>query len=144
MAKEAKKNKTTKADLEYFESECRRWLDFFGMKGWAVSYEHNADEECKAQAGWSISGRMARFFLAEDWGSDQITRVELSRCAFHEVCELLFAELSDMAKSWVCDQEVFRATHSIIRTLENVVWEKEYTSYPEPGGVSYRGYKRPA
>jgi len=48
--------------------------------------------------------------------------VDLS--AFHEVCELMLVDLRRFAEKSCSEVIIDREVHKIIRTLENVLWEK--------------------
>jgi hypothetical protein len=52
---------------------------------------------------------------------------EISKCAFHECMELLIGVLSCKAEQrFIRADEIEEATHTIIRTLENVIWEPQW------------------
>ena len=126
-------NKTTAEDFEYFKAECRRWLDFFGIKNYRVFYSHEPVEDGFAECAWSTPGRVVKMKLNPEWAEAPVDNPSLSRTAFHEICELLLSELTEMAQQWVCNAEVNRTSHQIIRTLENTVWEREYAEKEENG-----------
>jgi hypothetical protein len=123
-----KSNHTTRQHFDVFKAECKKWLDYFGLKGWQIDYLHDKAEGNRACVGWKITGRVATITLAtewEDWRSVPITDDEIRRVAFHEVCELLLSRMTMMAKNKIANHEdaVDEESHVIIRTLENVVFK---------------------
>lgn len=115
--------KTSEEDFEEFEHLVRKYIDFFGLKDWELGFTH---EPCDYMATCGYNeGKRAVFNLGHEWPYD-VTPDEIRRTAFHEVCELLMAELwlmgkrydlSDRTKTDLLDVEV----HRIIRRLENCV-----------------------
>lgn len=122
-----KLSKTTKTQFELFKKECEFWLDYFGLKGWCVEYDHEKYDDGRACCGWKVIGRIAYIRLATEWESyrnNQITEFDIRRCAFHEVCELLFSRITMMAKNKISNYEdaVEEETHNLIRILENTIF----------------------
>jgi len=66
--------------------------------------------------------------LSKDWTDAlPLNNKEIRRCAFHEVCELLLGNLRDIAGSrFILEREIDEQVHIIIRTLENVIFEKRH------------------
>lgn len=120
-------NTTTKAHFEIFKAECRRWLDYFGLKGWDVFFEHDNPENgesCFASCFYRLLGRNATFFLSKDWGHNEVTEQQVRRSAFHEVCELLLSRMKVLARSrFINEDEIEEEIHNLIRTFENTVFE---------------------
>lgn len=118
--------KTSKADFELYISEVKGFIEFFGLKGWQLGFEHR-DINNRAELRFNEQGRQAIFTLGRDWTSyDTVSPDLIRRSAFHEVCELILAdyyaaavdtEIGGVAKT----QRLERIGHTIIRTLENVI-----------------------
>lgn len=121
---------TTPEHFELFKAEARRWLDHLGLKGWSVHFHHDSSEEsgdCLGRITWNRLGRVATIFLSVDWGPmDEPTPEAIAGTAFHEVCELFFSRIFDMAIEQNASREAVREErHHLIRTLESVLWEPE-------------------
>ena len=124
------KNCTTKKHFEIFKKEALRWLDFFGLKGWQVHFLHKKKNSVRASVIFNCVGRVATFVLNTHWSEQdgiRFTDHDVRRCAFHEVCELLLGRLNDMASQRfnLDELDVEEEIHQIIRTLENVIFEKQ-------------------
>lgn len=120
-------SKTTKAHFELFQEECRKWIDFFGLKDWEVNYEHKADKDNLAGAYINLEGKIATFHLAIGWYSKP-NDYEVRKCSFHEVCEVLLGRLQILAeKRFTTLSEINESVHDVIRRLENTLFEKETT-----------------
>ena len=118
--------KTTKKDFEEFEAECRKWIDFFGMKDWDFFFYHEDPvwtKDCRAACSTDYCGKLASLFLSPEWSARPIKN-EVKKVAFHEVCETLTSQLVALAESrFVCQDEINVANHYIIRVLENTIFE---------------------
>ena len=125
------KNYTTKKQFKIFQDQVIKWLEYFGLKGWQVHFIHKKTD-ARAKLIFNCVGRIATFILSADWSKIdddgiQITDHDIRKCAFHEVCELLLGRLNDMAKQRfnLDELDVDEELHHIIRTLENVIFEKQ-------------------
>lgn len=117
-------HKTTKKHFEIFKKECAKWIDYFGLKDWEISYWHKQSEDHLAYIkydpvnGWAIIG------LSTDWDSIEPTIIEVKSSAFHEVAELLLGRLVRCAeRRSTTIREIEEATHGIIRRMENSVFK---------------------
>lgn len=114
--------KTTREQFELFETEALFWLDRFGLTEWEtfIVHEDCQDSGTLADCGWRITGRQARIrfnlkiIKSTSWE-------HIARAAFHEVCELMLSDTTDMLWRGHSEAVVERETHRIIRRLENAV-----------------------
>ncbi len=118
--------KTTKAHFAIFKSECEKWIDIFGLKGWEISFFH---EELKgfrdAATEYHITDRYANIYLFPKLEITKIADDTVRLWAFHEVCEIFMGPMNANAKErFVSRAELNEALHAIIRTLENVLYPK--------------------
>lgn len=125
-----------KEKIDYFKKEVFRFIDFFGLIDWEVYvFEQDKREDSLASCRWhGISpelngegnGKNASICFGIKWIKDpQTTKLELSKSAFHEVTELLLANLSDYSNNnsiIISQREIENEIHSIIRRLENRVF----------------------
>ena len=117
--------KTTKKDFRLFKKECRKWIDYFGLKQWEVLYFH---EKCGGRSGFytNISGGLCSIILnARFKNVYKITKKDIRIIAFHEVVEgLLFAETRSLLfESGYSRTKIDEVIHPIIRTLENTMFK---------------------
>ena len=118
--------KTTAKDFQLFKTECRKWIDFFGLKGWEVHYRHeNTDVLSRAMILFNpIKDRVVVIILALDWKNDKIDSYAIRRSAFHEVMELfLYPIMSLVNARSLMEDEAETEKHNLIRTLENVLFD---------------------
>ena len=118
--------KTTAKDFKLFKGACEKWIDFFGLKGWEVSFRHEKIEDnARAEITFNaIEDRMACIVLGIDWLSNPVNDRIIRKVAFHEVMEIFCRRWVYLAyERGVRDIEIAEEKHHIIRTLENVIFE---------------------
>jgi len=127
-----KENHTTEEHFKLFKLECKKWIKEFGLIGWDVSFKHDGEENDRNWLGWCSTncvGRSATIGLCKDWGKTESDNYEIKRTAFHEVCELLMSRFDTIARTRIIGpDEIDEERHNIIRTMENVIWDKEQTN----------------
>lgn len=111
--------KTTKKDFEVFKKECLKWVEFYGLKDWRISYDQK-DTEANAETRYFLENKSAVISLSNKYPCE----TTLGRLAFHEVSELLLVEITHKLNWFLNTQEVNTMAHTIIRRLENSVFEK--------------------
>ncbi len=124
MTKE-KVYKTGKRHFKVFCDEARKFIDIFGLAGWEVYFEHKKYLSTElAVCITDQQGRTCTISLSPEWVELKPTDLEIRKAAFHEVCELLLSRLNTFAKDrFVRESQIDEESHSIIRTLERVLWE---------------------
>ena len=124
----SKSYKTTKVHFKIFKVECEKWLDFFQLRSWDVSYLHENGKVDVTWAGWcntSWLDRTATLGLAKTWNI-RPEKYEVRKTAFHEVCELLLSRLHIEAIVDRCLTEkdnIAEQRHAIIRRLEHAIFK---------------------
>ena len=121
--------KIKEEEFEFFKGEVARWSGFLGLYEWDWRVFHGGEDDDDTALAWTKADEesgIAAIFLAKKWGMDPVTPKNLSRSAFHEVCEVMLAELDWLARMGARDVKVDAATHRVIRRLENRVFEVEY------------------
>ena len=118
---------TTTHHFEVFKKEFLKWVDFWGLKGWAIEFGHTINKDARASIAWRLTGRIAFVQLSREWEQRDsvITDNEVRKSAFHESCELLMGRLEMMASGKTQNNKdcVEEEIHNVIRTLENVVFK---------------------
>jgi len=116
---------TTERHFAIFKTEVLKWLDILGLKNWEVSIRHHeVDEESRATCEAQSGAQMATISLSTDWDIKPNSE-NIKKTAFHEVLELFLEHFDTLARERVIlPREIEVARHSIIRTLENVLFPK--------------------
>ena len=122
--------KTTKKDFEIFKKECRKWIDFFNLHEWDIEIFHKNDETGKFICAFSVSypiSMNAAIYLSEEWDESQSAHEEISikQSAFHEVCEVMLSQITEMCRFTFSEQECRQKIHNIIHKLEHSIFFKQ-------------------
>ncbi len=128
---------TTKEDFEYFKERCEYWSKILGVINYSYHYSHTSlsngdfiNEEIIdiTQGGVEVNqiSKTATIFLNTNWCTIKVSKEKLDKVAFHEILEILFDRLETIASNrYVSSESSIRTeVHSIIRTLENVMYHK--------------------
>jgi len=122
------KNKTTARDFEVFKKECELWVERFGLKDWDIVYKHQQIEYMGSTV-WDRQDRCADIILSTDFYSVKVTDFELKSTAFHEIFELILADLFTLAcQRSTTSEELHAARHAIIQRMLNYIFKKDYDS----------------
>lgn len=117
----------TEKQIKYFIAEVQRWCRFFSIADYEVHVDDDGDCEHYADCTADVGNRYAIISVTKEWPVEPTNR-QISRVAFHEVCELFLMELSVLAETrFIAQNSLEIARHRIIRTLENVVWKPKQT-----------------
>ncbi len=121
-------SKTTKAQFKLFKEESRRWIERFQLGDWEVYFEHKDSDDYIASCSFDTESCVATIRLSQDWGSNPLDLYEIKKSAFHEVMELFLANYYTIATSRQYSLYHHNKTaHQLIRTLENAIFDREYT-----------------
>jgi len=119
--------KTTKKHFELFKKECKKWIEFFGLKEWNVSYDWCTPvEDCVlAWSNHHFSAKSSYLILSKEWRNTvPVTNEQVKKSAFHEVCEMMLFPLRYMSECrFLSDTEIDPEIHRLIRTFENVIFK---------------------
>lgn len=118
--------KTTKKDFRLFKKECRKWIEYFGLKQWDIHFFHN---EC--DTGWAefysdIEGKNFTVTLSTKFPNyKNITKRRIRLIAFHEVVEgIMLTEIRDMLfERGYNRRKIDKKIHTVVRILENTVFK---------------------
>ncbi len=116
----------SKKQIEYFGLQVKKWADFFRLADWEILTDSEDFDDAYAKCAADVCSRLSTISVAETWDIKPTQRM-LSLTAFHEVAELLLAELHQVALSRVMtyeDEEAAR--HRVIRTLESVIFNEKW------------------
>lgn len=121
--------KTSDSDFALFKEECGRWIEYFGLKQWSVSFEHMRKDSVLAQVSYNFESKGCLLRLSLEWPGENfklgIESEHIKRAAFHEVVHILIAGLVNCAESrYTTQTEIDESEHVIIRTLENTLFKQ--------------------
>ena len=106
--------------FKYFKQQVYHWVDYLGLYNWDTNV-HEDDEEYDgylAETYSNVENKRADIYLAMDWNGTKMTQDRLNNTAFHEVLEVMLAEIRYIAgKRDIRFGEIDSAIHSIIRIL---------------------------
>lgn len=117
--------RTTKEQFNTFQEEALKWQKKLGLTDWKLYFKHEVDDDRYGSCTWSVSDSIATIMFTKKWDDLRpLTDSEISKCAFHEVCHVLFAYYCAAAEARFSTQEQLdSAEHSIIRRLETLMFE---------------------
>jgi len=117
--------------IEYFKERVKYYFfDFFHLYELELQIEPQEELGTKATTYWHHiddgACQITICYTNEDWiQRDDLTKEEIDRTAFHEVCESLLYELRELiTRRFISEREVPNAVHRVIRRLENTVFER--------------------
>lgn len=120
------KKKTTRAQFNLFINECNKWIAYFGLSEWELSYMlGGVDKGNIAECYTTYTGKTVALKLVKETepGVDMFNDEEIKSSAFHEVCELLLAPFNMNAKfRFVNEVDIDEARHSAIQRLSNTIY----------------------
>ncbi len=109
------KHKVTDEDFQYFISQCKEWINRFSLHEIDVIYRHEPNKGSMAAHAANYGGRKTTMFLSTSWTSP-VTKFELDRCAFHEVCHALFVAVNAQVEVLYNEDHIARE-HEVINKL---------------------------
>lgn len=120
---------TDDKQFDFFRSEFIKWAKLLGLVSWEFCFFNGMLEDKDAQA-FIIDyqeDRLAKVYYSSSW-SIEPTLKDISKVAFHEACEVFLSDIESLLDPENKDEEeeIRREIHKIIRTLENIVFEKYY------------------
>ena len=124
--------KTTKKHFLIFKKECKKWIDYFGLKNWDIRIVLDEIENRKngitlAIVNNNFHSRSSIITLNKTLNKEFLEKKELKCCAFHEIWEIILYPLAYLAEArFITNSEVEPEIHNIIRTLENTIFEEHY------------------
>lgn len=113
--------KTTVKQYNLFKKECRKWVKWWGLHMWEVLYSHeDLGKDCYAQVQTHDTNKASKITFNKH-GQKGLTDYVIKLTAFHEVCELLVNPITAIEES----PRMEKASHELIRTLENKIFNKD-------------------
>ena len=114
---------------EYFDF----WINEFGLKAWEIAYffkktEDHDEEDARASVQFDNGARIVVCCLNKRWCGSDPTQHNLSKCAYHEVLELMFGKLNELTRVKCTESDITEELHRVIRILENVHFEFHWSN----------------
>jgi len=126
MPNSNRKYETSETDFDVFQKESKYWISKFGLTNWEIMFRHNPedDETDRALCYIEPQSHIATLVLPHSWYSVEPSDYLIRRSAFHEVMEILLAEINILANERFTSRDKLEtAIHSFIRVMENIVFE---------------------
>jgi len=115
-----------KYPFKHFKTCIKRWVNFFGLHNWDVNVHRDKDgyDGNLAETLCNVENKRADIYLIMDWNGTEMTKYSLNETAFHEVLEVMLAEIRYIAgRRDIRFGEIDSAIHSIIRILTAKIFE---------------------
>ncbi len=124
--------KTTKKDFQIYQEEANKWIEFFGLKDWCITFQHKEQDDLLSEnSGWAevdVDSHMACISLNKTWIDDKELHTEESIrfIAFHEASEVLLAEMDYLARQRfnLDEKTIDTVRHAVIHRLENSLYRR--------------------
>jgi len=117
---------TTEEDFMFYISEFKRYQQTFNLLDWEVNFQWETMTDCRACIQINVEGKLATTCFNKEYDV-MYDAAEVSKCAFHECMELFLGVLTcKAAMRFIREDEIEEATHTCIRTLENILWEPQW------------------
>jgi hypothetical protein len=115
--------KTTKEHLKIFEESVHKWMKRLHITGWQVFVLNFDGDHTFAQLGVNHYSRTATFRLCSNWDSQiPLTRTELEKTAFHEVCHLFLEPLAYLSQErYLTEDQLIAAVEEVTYRVEGVI-----------------------
>jgi len=113
--------------VKMYREEIEYWIGYFGLYGWEIVFTQRKSEDARAWCNANqLEDRQVEIGISTVWDIPP-TRENISRVAFHEVCELWTMRFYALALTRNVTQAQLREeNHNLIRTLENLLFPKEF------------------
>jgi hypothetical protein len=121
--------KTKDRDYRYFVEELKYYQRELNLMNWRIYCDHVKTAKNHSSLAWTtcnVSGMNCTISLGSSWGRTDVTDRDLSRVAFHECCEVLLWKIGEHAEKSVSETLTDPERHSVIRTLENILFPVLY------------------
>jgi hypothetical protein len=119
-------NKTE--NFDFFKEQVEHYYEFFKLHRWKLEIklsEEDSDSHAYIEYDDLETGQYCATLTANlYWLMDENDLDKIRLVAFHEILELLLAELVRVAESrYISELMIPNSIHSIVRTLENTIYE---------------------
>jgi len=117
--------KLKKKHFDIFIKTCEKWAKIYGFLDWDIVYGFDSSKDLLGNAARCTvnhDGRTSWISLNRD---ADLTIAQVKQYAFHEMTELLLAELQWLMEERFIDQaEINTSRHRVINVLQKVLYPK--------------------
>jgi len=123
--------KVSKEFFNLFKEECYKWIKFFGLNNWCITFlqDKNITSDTNAWVEIDNDNNMAAIYLNSEWVDNKefLNDYSIKLIAFHEVCEVLLANMDFTARSRynISEENIDKARHEVIHILENSIFKEK-------------------
>ena len=109
-----------------------KYVKMFNLGNYDIEILGTNDKDVYGQCRWfryEDGTKSANIYFSKPWlqRTKNVTVHEIKKAAFHEVCELLLAELNQIAhERFIEEREIIKSVHEIIGRLEFLATEKGF------------------
>ena len=114
---------TSKQKINFFKKEVKKFIELHGLVSYDVYIAETHNEECEACCDLPDSNRKLAIRYNTTWLKEENNLKNISLTAYHEVLELFFISIREMASErhlFFSNVQVDNEIHKLIRTMENV------------------------
>jgi len=114
-----------KKHFEIFTKTGEKWAKIYGLLDWDITYQFKTEKDLNYNAARCTVNHDARCAWISLNKDADLTITDIKQFAFHEMTELLLAELQWlMTERFIDESEVNVARHRVINILQNVLYTK--------------------
>ncbi len=132
--KEKPSNLFTQKWYDLYQREALKWISEFGLKEWEVYfYDQPPGVNNVAACDWDYPARTTYLQISDEWTIENPpNEPEIKKAAFHEVMELMFADIRELIEKYGAarekqnsqmatqlEEDLSGEIHAVIRRFEN-------------------------
>ena len=121
----------SETDLQIFAEEAMKYRSYFGLLDWEIGCQiKKLPKGHEAEVEFDFPASLARLSYAFEW-DEKPTEESIRLAAFHEICEVMFAEFIKLiCESRSLSEDLYadaieKEKHAIIHILEEVIFKSE-------------------
>lgn len=120
--KPVEKSMKKKDILKLYRKECNRWIKFFGLHGYEVYFEIENNPDVYGRCSTNQENKLSILTVSQSC----CDKKEVKKTAFHEVCELLVANMYNLSlqREGFSMDRINESRHELIRILEHTIYRK--------------------
>jgi hypothetical protein len=119
--------KTSRKDFDLFVEQSWYWIRRMGLLQWEYAFQHSrTDLDSRAEVERNFTGKIATITLDPNWGEDTVSHQRICQTAFHEVCEVKYADIARLMTQFYSEELIEQMVHELIRNDEHAVFAPYY------------------
>ena len=105
--------------VKLFKKSVRHYQKKLSLLNWDIHVFSQDKPGTRASAYWEFSNKTCSICWSKSWMKENPSKKEIRKVAFHEVCEILLAEVTDKLNIHHSIDITEEIVHNIIRVMEN-------------------------